>query len=322
MQNFRYLAAERRCIVALCVLLTSRCAWAQVTTETVSAPGDVAATLETTKPIVSPTVLGHAHEDLDATLWMQTSSEYRATCLQTYRSAIHQLGLALVDRQASAALEQQAAVHDPAANLSSLPPAVILDVDETVLDNSGFQAHLIKTGGQYSPDEWNQWIADAPSPPIPGVQEFLGACKAAGVTTFFVTNRSHVAKAATRANLEKYNLISTNCDIDTLLCKNDRETWTSDKTTRRAHIGQSYRILLLIGDDLNDFVSVGIKPSPEARLALMEQHGDRFGKQWFCLPNPTYGGWERAIHGWRDQSSRETKIEMKRAALRFDPPVE
>jgi acid phosphatase len=301
----------------LFVIFALQATLAQSVTEPVAeAPGENKAVAATTDDDSAPTI-GEAHENLNATLWMQTSSEYRATCLQTYRSAIRQLGDALVHAKTSAALEQ-------GSDVDQLPPAVILDVDETVLDNSGYQAHLIDTGGQYSPDDWAAWTANSPSPPVPGAKEFLNACKAAGVTPFFVTNRANEVKAATRTNLEKYDMIPrlTEGQVDTLLCKYDEETWTSDKTTRRAHLAQSYRILLLLGDDLNDFVSVGIKPTPAARCALMEQHQDRFGKQWFMLPNPTYGGWDRAVHGWRDASSRETKVTIKREALRLDPPAE
>jgi acid phosphatase len=251
---------------------------------------------------------------------MQTSSEYRATCLQIYRAAIHQMGVALVDRNATAAIEQRAAMLDPNHCAANLPPAVILDVDETVLDNSGFQAQMIASGQQYSPEAWAEWTSDAPSIPVPGVKEFLDACQAAGVTPFFVTNRATEVKAATRANLLKYDLISPESPVDTLLCKQDRDTWTSDKYSRRAHIARSYRILLLIGDDLNDFVSVGIKPTPSARRSLANEHASNWGTKWFMLPNPNYGGWERAIHGWRDQSARETKLKLKRDLLRLEPP--
>lgn len=255
-----------------------------------------------------------AHEDLDATLWMQTSSEYRSACLQIFRAAKRQLGSALLQRNTTAALEQQAALHDPQGHVAQLPPAVILDVDETVLDNSAFQAHLIETGGQYDPGEWDQWISTHTSPPIPGVTEFIDACRSAGVTVFFVTNRRTETRDATLANLKKLDLIRDG-DAETLLCKNDRPTWTSDKTTRRASIAECHRILLILGDDLNDFLSVGIRPSSEARRALAEEQAAMWGEKWFILPNPTYGGWERSIHNWQDGSPRETKLRFKRDAL-------
>lgn len=255
------------------------------------------------------------HEDLDATLWMQTSSEYRSACLQTYRAATRQLELALVRADWTAALEQQGGANGNACSYYQLPPAVILDVDETVLDNSAFQAHLIENGQEYDPAEWDAWISCHISPAIPGVKDFVAACRSAGVTVFYVTNRRTQTQEATKDNLLQIGLL-TDASAKTLLCKGDQPTWTSDKSTRRAHIAQAHRILLIIGDDLNDFLSVGIKPTPAARLALADEHADKWGDKWFVLPNANYGGWERAVYDWQDGSSRATKLKKKRAALR------
>ena len=102
---------------------------------------------ESSKP---PIVCRHTHENLDAVLWMQTSAEYDKCVRQTYRMARSVLLHALEDPALSAATEQVGSASD-------LRPALIMDVDETVLDNSPFQAWMVKYTQQYDPALWNEW---------------------------------------------------------------------------------------------------------------------------------------------------------------------
>jgi 5'-nucleotidase (lipoprotein e(P4) family) len=251
------------------------------------------------------------HEDLDATLWMRTSAEYRVITKAIYRMAAERLEEALADPTWSAIPGIRT---DP---ITELPPAVIVDVDETVLDNSGYQVQLIQNGGEYVKNEWQDFVALEASTAIPGAEEFLDACRAAGVKVFFVTNREASMENHTRANLTALDLLSarTDADEDTVLCKSERDEWKSDKTTRRAHVAQSYRVLLLIGDDLNDFLSVGDKPTSGDRKTLASQHDEYWGRKWIPLPNANYGGWERALYYFQDALPHETKLRKKREAL-------
>src|SRR4051794_1272744 len=122
------------------------------------------------------------YENLNAVLWMQTSAEYRATVLQTYRSAEASLLRALADHTWTAALEQTNAFAD-------LPPAVILDLDETVFDNSAFQAQLTAEHGSYTEPGWSAWVANMRAGLVPGAADFLAMAHAHGVALFYVTNR-------------------------------------------------------------------------------------------------------------------------------------
>ena len=257
------------------------------------------------------------HEDLDATLWMQTSAEYYATCRQAYRLAEKQLATAIDTPTWSADLVQKAELSGHQSEKIDLPTAVILDIDETVLDNSPYQARRIHENGSFTPETWKTWVEEATAATVPGVKEFLQVAKDSGVEVFFVTNRENAVEHATRRNLEQLGLIEPDA-VDRILSKRERDEWTSDKATRRAHIAKRYRILLLIGDDLNDFVSIGEKPSSQARHDLAVEHADMWGTQWIQLPNANYGGWERSVYDWDDSAEDTVKLKKKYGALQAE----
>ncbi|MEE9171217.1 MAG: HAD family acid phosphatase [bacterium] len=246
----------------------------------------------------------HPHEKLDGTLWVQTSIEYRMAASQAYSLAKLRLDKGLADPAWTAALEQK-------GGLSQLPPAVILDIDETVLDNSGFEARLVEKDKSYDEDAWKEWALEAKALAVPGALEFVMVAQRKGVEVFFVTNRNHEVEDATRQNLIDLGF-SIDGQHDVILTKNEREDWGSDKTTRRAYLAKKYRIVLLIGDDLNDFVSARV--GPEQRAELAAQHGDLWGEKWIVLPNPMYGSWEGALYNFQydltDAQKQERKYRM------------
>ncbi len=252
------------------------------------------------------------HEDLDATAWVQTSAEYPSITLQTYRAAKSRLDAALADSTWTAFAAQQDKLTDEDGK--PLPPAVILDVDETVLDNSGFQAELIINGGEYTPDIWHAWVEKRKARPVPGAKAFLDACRSAGVTTYLVTNREFKAEEATRKNLEELHLIPAG-GADVILSKREQEDWTSDKTSRREFVAATHRILLMVGDDLNDFAYAGKNHTAASRRKIAAENNSLFGDKWFLLPNPNYGGWERSLYEFNDRLPREKKLQAKHAGL-------
>ena len=256
-----------------------------------------------------------AHEDLDALLWMQTSAEYRAITEQTFRLAEMNLGRALVDPSWTASLAQQKQWDRKTDRVKALPPAVIMDVDETVLDNTAYQTRLIQNQSEFDPVTWNKFVEEEMSIAVPGAVDFVKACRDAQVTVLFVTNREFSVEPATRRNLIKVGLLRTE-DPDWVFSKNERQTWTSNKQSRRAHLASQYRILMILGDDLNDFVPQGDRPTATQRRKLAERYSDRWGHRWFMLPNPNYGGWERALIDWQDREPRSTKIQLKRSNMR------
>jgi acid phosphatase len=242
-----------------------------------------------------------AHDAFEATLWMQTALECRLICEQAYLLAARQLERALADPSWTAALEQQ-------GDLSGLPPAVILDVDMTVLDNTAFEARLVREGRAFERPLWDEWVGLAQAPPVPGALEFVRRARELGVEIFYVTNRRAKHEEATRRNLEAVGF-PVSAERDTVLLRDEREEWDGNKGTRRSHVAATHRILLLLGDDMNDFLSGTRGPGmgPEGRLARAEEHRDYWGRRWIMLPNPLYGSWQSSLHGFRDDLSPEAK---------------
>lgn len=242
-----------------------------------------------------------------STAWVQTSAEYEGVSRQAYRTAARMLEQALADSTWTAALEQT-------GSFGALPPAIIVDVDETVLDNSAFEAQMVKAGILFDQAAFDAWVERAIAPPVPGALEFATAAAQRGVTFFYVSNRGTVSEAATRENLRRAGFPLAETD-DVVPANGERPEWTSDKSSRRAWIAERYRVLLVIGDDFNDFVFARVSLAERERLSLA--HADRWGRQWIILPNPMYGSWENALYDWESGLTDEDKI--RRVIERLDP---
>jgi len=242
-------------------------------------------------------------ERLNSVLWAQTAAEYAMVCGQSYALARLMLDEALADPSWTAALEQSGAYED-------LPPAIILDVDETVLDNAAFDARLIRAGLDYDSGLWKTWVAEERAPALEGAAEFLEYAASRGVEIFYVTNRKEVSREATARNIAAVGLPSG--DPEHVLCRNGREDWGRDKTTRRGYVAEGHRVLLLLGDNLNDFVSGGAVP-PAERVELASKHRDMWGRGWITLPNSIYGQWDDALSGFDDDLPKDEK-NLKRMA--------
>jgi acid phosphatase len=219
---------------------------------------------------------------LNAVAWVQTAAEYAALTTQTYRAAGLALSAALADPNWTAAYEQT-------NDFRSLPPAVILDLDETVLDNSSSQAILVRSGKTYSEQHWDAWVKQARAGAIPGAVEFLHAAVLRGVAPVYVTNRVCNPADALDPTVKVLRQLRIPLSPDRLLCK----TSGSDKSDRRRAVAERFRILLLIGDDFGDFTTP--PTTPAARAELQRFHDPMWGVRWFVLPNPMYGSWERAV---------------------------
>lgn len=226
------------------------------------------------------------HSLVLATLYNNTSAEFAAASLGIFRSAKDVLPALEDDPLHTAVLEQEPT--------SMQPSAIILDVDETVLDNSPFEVRLIEDGTSY-PEGWDEWCNESSAKPIPGALEFTNWADSVGVTVFYVTNRKAHLEEGTRRNLAARGFPLLD-DVDTLLMRGERETWTSDKTSRRAHVAKNYRVLMLFGDNLGDFVDIAAaKGTPAERAESMSPHASKWGRSWFMIPNPMYGYWDAAV---------------------------
>src|SRR5207237_5303433 len=132
----------------------------------------------------------------------------------------------------------------------------------------------------------------AAAAPLPGAVEFLNDANSRGVRVFYVTNRKPVAKEATAQNLKQLRFPALN--DETLLLRDDPAI--ESKTARRKAISAKYHVVLLMGDDLNDFDEVFENSRTAAsRIAAAEQHKSQFGTHFIVLPNLMYGNWEKSI---------------------------
>jgi acid phosphatase len=245
------------------------------------------------------------HNDLLAVLWMQTSAEYRALSVSAYRSAIEALKTGVADPRWTAELSQ-------AAGYEQMPPAVVMDLDETVFDNTAFNAGRIAEGGCEPPMEraWDEWVARRAAGTVPGAAEFVRAARnltdtrGRPVRVIFITNRECRARAPggspcpqredTLANLRALGLDSPTLDED-LLLSGDQPDWDKDKTPRREAVARRFRIVQLYGDDIGDFAPGARSMSLAEREQARCRYDAYWGKRWIVLANPVYGSWKNAL---------------------------
>ena len=191
-----------------------------------------------------------------------------------------------------------------------LKRAVIVDVDETVLDNSPYQAMLVKTRTSYESKSWHDWCEKAKAAAIPGAVEFLRYANSRGVRVFYISNRRETEKQCTARNLKQAGF--PDVSDETVLVRTD----VSSKQPRRDAVAKKHRVVLLIGDNLNDFAEIfETSKTIDSRLAAVEQNKPNFGARFIVLPNVMYGAWEEAIYG-EARLTEEQKAEKRRKTLK------
>ncbi|MEM8910525.1 MAG: HAD family acid phosphatase [Planctomycetota bacterium] len=233
-----------------------------------------------------------ADDRFGALTWIQNSAEYRLLTEQTYRAAMTQLIVGLHDPNWSADEVQLAT-----GGFQEKKPAVILDCDETVLDNSAYNARNILDGKPYSTDSWNAWCQEGQAGAVPGSLEFVTSASGLGVSVFFVTNRRDVVKQATIKNL---NDLGFSANEENVLTKNEEMGRAGDKVSRRAMVAADHRIVLMIGDNMGDLCSGMDTLDSDERNRIAKEKRALLGSRWIMLPNPVYGGWQRALPSGRD----------------------
>lgn len=220
---------------------------------------------------------------LMATLYHQQAAEYEALCYQAYNLAT----LRLVDD-----------LKDQSINKRR---AVVVDVDETVLDNSPYQAACILQNYNY-PEGWDEWCNKAIARSVPGALDFLKLAEGYGVAVFYVTNRKAHLRAATVKNLRELGFPLS--EENRLMMREEG----ADKESRRDIIRERYHISLFIGDNLGDFASGFNESDPDNRKAKTAEARASFGKQWIILPNPMYGDWESVFFRGKRALDKESKL--------------
>ncbi len=225
-----------------------------------------------------------------AVVWYQTSAEVRALLYQSYNTA-----RMMVDRNL--------------AEKSAKPRALIVDVDETILDNSPYNAKQILSNEMY-PTGWREWVELAKAEAIPGAVEFLNYAESKGVHVFYVSNRKLEEQPATMKNLRAKGFPKV---IEERFLFQDKE---SSKESRRQKIAEKYNIILLMGDNLNDFSDAFEQKSVTDRFVATDRFKEEWGKKFIVLPNPFYGDWEGAIYDYNFRRSDEERDKLRKSVLR------
>jgi 5'-nucleotidase (lipoprotein e(P4) family) len=255
-----------------------------------------------------------ADDNLNAVIWTQRAVEHDLIYVQTYRDAQAQLLAALKDKQWDAL-----AKDDRVAPLAGLKPAVVLDIDETVLDNSPYQARLIKNGGEFNEADWAAWCKEQKARALPGVVEFTQFAAQHGIAVIYVSNRAKDLDEATLANLRQVGLPVSGPEaflgLGTFV--QDCEQVGTEKGCRRQLISRKYRVLMQFGDQIGDFANV-LANTAEGRQKAIAPYMAWIGTRWFVLPNPSYGSWEPALFNNDWTLPRDQRRQQKVDALRYD----
>ena len=258
--------------------------------DTLPSKPDVAA--DVPPEVVAPVAAGPAANDnLNAVAWVQTAVEYRLIAGQTWRAALVQLDKAIKSPGWDALPKE-----DRITPVAGLPLAIIVDIDETMLDNSPYQARVVRDRSSYNEAAWGAWVREEAARPIPGAVEFARAAAARGVTIFYVSNRAADLTEPTLSNLRKagFPIADARQIMPSGMPVEGCQTKGSDKGCRRQLVGRTHRVLMQVGDQLGDLVSSPVS-TPAGREQAVRPYLGWIGERWFVLPNPTYGHWESAL---------------------------
>lgn len=253
-----------------------------------------------------------ANDQLDAVLWTQTSIEHELIYRQLFANATRQLDVALADPTWDA-------LPFPPRNLTGLPPAVVVDIDETLLDNVPLNARDIINNQVYSYDRWNTWVDQAKAQALPGAVAFLQAAEQKGIKVYYLTNREHSQVAATVANL-RLRGFPVDSDEQVLAASTPTghcESAGYGKNCRRQWVANHARVLLMAGDSLGDFVQAEHNTLADQRKAVAP-YVNWLGQRWFLLPNPCYGNWYSAPYGDDEKLPFERRRQLKQQALQLE----
>ena len=234
------------------------------------------------------------NEALMSILWVQTSAEYRALCYQAYNTAIEKINMEVKKHKKK-----------------DKPLAIVLDIDDTILDTSIYDESFIDTSKRPTLENMKSWISSAAASPMPGAVDFLQSVSKKGVEIFYVTNRrapEHVE--GTIKNLEKFGFPSA--DSKHIFLRTD----SGSKQERFDKIAKDFKIIVYLGDNAGDFPLDTYGKLIEERKEIFDNHKKDFGTKFIVLPNPIYGSWESAIAESYNKMSPEEKDNARHSVLR------
>ena len=190
--------------------------------------------------------------------WVVKSDEYKLLCTQIYQEA--------------ASILESIISNDKSRNSST----IIIDLDETVLDNSQYQIENFNLGKTFNMESWAKWVNRSEATLVPGVSGFINFIRKKEIQIIFISNRMNERLDATIKNLKNLNIYS---DDDIFLLRLDK---SDKKHVRRSEINLginrmsaygSFDIIMSVGDAMGDF---------DLDNKLIKN---------IILPNPMYGKW-------------------------------
>lgn len=191
--------------------------------------------------------------------WVRESDEYEYLCKQTYYMA------------------EQAILQNKKSNDQI---AIVMDLDETVLDNSIYQVNLFKYSQKFNPESWNAFVKKEISTLVPGAKDFIKTFKEqTNGIIIYLSNRDAITTEATQNNLKKLGVLYKD---DILLLRKDK---ADTKIVRRKEVIEGIgrmkahgakNVIAYFGDQMGDF------PNDDSL---------KFTIHKFLFPNPMYGKW-------------------------------
>ena len=223
--------------------------------------------------------------------WMQDSGEYQALAYQAYNAA--------------------KVAFDHAKVTKGKKKAVVVDLDETMLDNSLYAGWQVKNNKPFDGKDWTRWVEARQSRAIPGAVEFNNYVNSHNGKMFYVTNRKDsTEKTGTIDDMKRLGF--KGLDDSSFYFKKDK----SAKAARFAEIEkQGYEIVLYAGDNLDDFGDTVYGKSNNERRSFVQQNQTKFGKTFIVLPNANYGGWEGGLADGYFKKDTQGKIKARLDAV-------
>ena len=234
-----------------------------------------------------------SQENTMSVLWYQKAAETKALYLQGYNVATDRL---------------KEILKTP----SDKPYSIVLDLDETVLDNSPYQVQNVKDGTAFNPKDWDVWVKKAAAKAVPGAKDFLQFADQNGVQIYYISDRTTSQVDDTIKNLEKEGIPVQGRDHLMFL-----EEGVKSKEGRRQAVQEKTNLVLLFGDNLVDFADFS-KTSEADRDKKLNELQKEFGEKFIIFPNPMYGSWESAVYQGKKLDAKGQVEEREKALQGFD----
>lgn len=232
----------------------------------VAATACTPAVTTTTSPAVTPAVQSAAAVPRKEVHWFRNSAEMRGIYLEVYRLASEQL-------------DKMASENAPGTW------AVIMNADETLIDNSTFEKEL--GTAPYTEAAWYKWVERKAAGALPGTVQFTRLVHRLSGKVVVVTNRE-----SAHCDVLRETFRADSIEADLVLCR----TTSGDKNLRFDAVQKgtaapgvpALKVLMWFGAHIQDFPN----QTQSLRDRADSYYAD-FGRIYFLLPNPMYGSWEK-----------------------------